>query len=148
MGIKGIVKPALLALLADGKPRTAREIAAAVDSNHKYIRDTFNDMVLAQEAHIVGYDNRRSMIYALGAGVNVDPPPFKTSLEQRVRQRELNRSEGLKKRGRVHASSRRRALSDQEIDARYRIAADWWPWADSVVCNSISAMCRTARVAA
>lgn len=126
---KNTIADRILALLADGKPRTSAEIARAIDANLRRV-----DQLLKvarepggrQQLHAADRGGQfNSVRYVIGPGENNYSRPAAI-----VRSAE----DGLDK-------DRLEGLTDAQLDAKYR--GQWrWPKVDAVVLRSIDAMVR------
>lgn len=117
----------VVGILADGVPRTSKQIAKELNLERKSISDALRHIVEpgdTQRAHICGVtDGKPCNIYVIGQGANIET-------------------------GAARPKGPRLEKSDAELDRIYRSGAYWWPDADSVVINSINAMVNAGRAQA
>lgn len=122
-------------LMADGQARFASEIAKSVGVKTTYVRDFMRRACLegdSQEMHVAHWDTKRgTRVYVIGPGINA-LPPISADRAHRVSS----------------ASERLEEMSDEQLDAMYRAKATWWPVADQVVVQAMTAMCAVDRVGA
>lgn len=140
---QGLIKPALIALMEDGKERSARQVAKALKCDRQHVRDIFAGLIKRGLAHVPRYGAWRAQIFKLGPGINAEPPPFQAPLAVRERQRLINRGSRAAK----PAPQPKPEPTDREIDERYRCPATWWTPADPAVVGAMVAMVRSAHAA-
>lgn len=129
-------------LMADGEPRTAKQLAGLVDAAKKSIRDVMVQLVQAGEAHIEGYTGSYyEMIFKWGPGVNAVKQIAVTAAAERVAAVRAVRQP-------IQKPVRDAAAIERRLDSRYRSDAAWWPKADPVVVNAMKAMVGAGKVAA
>jgi hypothetical protein len=111
-------------LMADGKPRTAQEIAAAVDRDVSKVND-FLRLARApgrhQELHAMDRGgNHGAVRYVIGKGENTYLRACPVSDSQ------------------IHEEE----MTDEQLDALHRPRAKWWPKADPTLLNAVNAIVR------
>ena len=116
-------------LMSDGGPRTIAAVMEATGAQKSLIGEILNKLVKTGAIHISGYaGSRTAPVYKLGAGENADRPPAKTQAEYRAEYR-----------------AKYREMRDASFRAAAPPADAWWPWADPVVLQSMSALVRVGR---
>jgi hypothetical protein len=141
MGIPNRTLPLIRALMADGVPRSAPEIAQLIGSQKKYVRQILTDLVEDGAAHIESYRGPyKTSFYLLCAGENATKPESQSPRHVLERARVRNR--------RVRAGGSMKNLDDKALDDLYRASAPWWPNGDPVVIGAVNAMVRCGRVSA
>jgi hypothetical protein len=115
-------------LMADGKPRTATEIADAISASPSKVGDfvrVAREPGRNQELHAIDKGGKaRAVRYVTGNGENVTVRPAPATLAAKLRDDEL---------------------TDDELDARYRSRSNW-PAVDVVLLRSIDSMVRMGAV--
>ncbi|HDR9153809.1 TPA: hypothetical protein QDB05_000228 [Burkholderia vietnamiensis] len=110
------------ALMADGRPRTALQIADALDISirpvNEYLRAA-SAQGPTQEVHSVDRNGKGNAArYIAGRGENVPP------------------------RGQKQKDADERELTDDELDAKHKSPMRWWPAPDVLVIRTINNMVR------
>lgn len=121
------VSVAILDLLADGKPRTIRQICETLERPNRTVTPALTRLCtpgISQQTHIVDSNGTcGSRRFVIGKGQNA-------CLLKKV------------------VPARKRVSSETRADREYRAKAAWWPHADPVVIASINAMVHAGRVSA
>ncbi|WP_233863023.1 hypothetical protein [Paraburkholderia adhaesiva] len=130
------------ALMTDGKPRTAAEVAVLFNARVKLARDVLSHMVATGQAHVCGHVGaNHARVFRFGPGENA-PLPLLDSEKARHKRGNVARW-----REAHHAAvdpwhEPKQRYSDEELDRRYRCTGAWWPKADPVVVNAMRALVR------
>jgi len=118
------ISVAILDLVADGKPRTIRQICETLQRPNRTVTPALTRLCtpgLYQQTHILDSNGTcGSRRFVIGKGVNA-------CLLKKV------------------VPARRRVSSETRADHEYRAKAAWWPRADPVVISSFNAMVHAGR---
>lgn len=154
---KGSLGDRLAALMADGRPRTARACEKSLREPRKYILDVFSKGIVAEKYHVVDYHGTsNAMVFKAGAGVNAPKPPKKEidnrpyARAHRARYRDDPAPKQAVQKKRSYPENRkpRPVIDDRTMDDRHRRPGSWWPDGDPVVSGAIRAMVQVGRASA
>ena len=124
--------------MADGLGRTAVEIASALNLDEKNIRRRMNQLVDADEMHILSYNARYSAaVFRAGAGENAAKPPPMTKKEIQLRHFALHDQTQPE----IDEEAEERRLDE----ACRKKALAWWPTIDHSLEAVFLSMVRTSQ---
>jgi DNA-binding Lrp family transcriptional regulator len=126
---RAFTRDLVLALMADGKHRTANEIADAIDRSERIVNNYLcraREPGIDQQVHAVGRDRKfQATVYAIGKGENVMLRPPRPP---RGKRKDVE-------------------LSDKQMDAMHRRDNRRFPKVDPVLLKAINAMVRMGAAA-
>lgn len=146
-------------LMADGKPRSVRQIEAATGLRRKYIVDQLRIRANGIDYHIHSYTGvQRGYVFKAGPGTNAVRPPAANipakvySARWRERHSDDRPVKAKTKAARKTKAKPARGEYDPALerlkDEKYRLPAQRRQQSDSLVFDAISAMARVGRRAA
>jgi hypothetical protein len=138
------------ALMKDGNPRSAAQVAETLGARPKFVRDVLSRWVDAGHAHVSGYVGaNHAKVFRYGPGVNAPMPLLDTKKARQKREKVAQWRDA--RRGQDAASDPwrepKQRFTDEELDRRHRLPATWWPAADAVVSGAFDAMIRVEGLA-
>lgn len=127
------------ALMADGVCRTTREIFEQSGLTMGCTRDVLRLLRKSHDIHVVDWARGPTApVFAWGAGEDATRPEPTTLQAYRNRRRAIR---ALEKDGFDE-------IADEVLDAQFKSKAEWWPRADLVVVEAMTAMVHAGRAAA